>query len=112
MFGYYKAKADPSEGVTKDTYRIWREKPKRKAQCNLQHTDEPIWIYWKIKHDNIKQWIENELTKQNKTDSVGDDVFVEKFNNLYEATYEDEVEPSCNPSEIEDQIKEIKCHSR
>ena len=24
MFCYYKAKADPSEGVTKDTYRIWR----------------------------------------------------------------------------------------
>ena len=25
MFCYYKAKADPSEGVTKDTYRIWRK---------------------------------------------------------------------------------------
>ena len=24
MFCYYKAKADPKEGVTKDTYRIWR----------------------------------------------------------------------------------------
>ena len=24
MFCYYKAKADPSEGVTKDTYRICR----------------------------------------------------------------------------------------
>ena len=48
------------------------------------------------------------MTEQNKTDSVGDDVFVEKVNNLYEATYEDEVEPSCNPSEIEDLIKEIK----
>ena len=58
--------------------------------------------------DNIKQRIENELTEQNKTDSVGDDVFVEKVNNLYEATYEDEVEPSCNPSDIEDLIKEVK----
>ena len=48
------------------------------------------------------------MTEQNKTDSVGDDVFVEKVNNLYEATYEDEVEPSCNPSNIEDLIKEIK----
>ena len=48
------------------------------------------------------------MTEQNKTDSVGDDVFVEKVNNLYEATYEDEVEPSCNPSDIEDLIKEIK----
>ena len=25
MFCYFKAKADPSEGVTKDTFRIWRE---------------------------------------------------------------------------------------
>ena len=29
MFCYYKAKADPSEGVTKDTYRIWRGKNPR-----------------------------------------------------------------------------------
>ena len=26
MFCYFKAKADPSEGVTKDTFRIWRER--------------------------------------------------------------------------------------
>ena len=26
MFCFYKAKADPSEGVTKDTFRIWRER--------------------------------------------------------------------------------------
>ena len=25
MFCYYKAKTNPKEGVTKDTYRIWRE---------------------------------------------------------------------------------------
>ena len=26
MFCYYKVKADPKEGVTKDNYRIWKER--------------------------------------------------------------------------------------
>ena len=41
----------------------------------------------RIELDNIKQRIENSLTVQNnKIDSVVDDAFEEKANNLYEAT--------------------------
>ena len=35
-------------------------------------------------------------------------MFVEEANNPYKETNEDEVEPSQNPSEIEDPVKEIK----
>ena len=35
-------------------------------------------------------------------------MFVEETNNPYEEANEDEVEPSQNPSEIEDLIKEVK----
>ena len=35
-------------------------------------------------------------------------MFVEEANNCYEEPNEDEVEPSQNPSEIEDLAKEIK----
>lgn len=59
-----------------------------------------------IELDYIKQRIENELTVQNnETGSVVDDVLVEKPNNLYEATYEVEVEPLQNPSKIGNLVK-------
>ena len=48
MFCYYKAKADPSEGVTKDTFRIWGERnpnERPKAQSNSHCTNEPAKIY-------------------------------------------------------------------
>ena len=62
-----------------------------------------------IELDNIKQQIKNELNEQNnQTDSVVDDVFVEEANNCCEESNEDETEPSKNPSEIEDLVKEIK----
>ena len=58
---------------------------------------------------NIKQQVKNELNEQNKQeDSVVDDVFVEEANNCCEEPNEDEIEPSQNPSEIEDLVKEIK----
>ena len=42
MFCYYKAKADPSEGVTKETYRIWRGRnPNQRPNLNRQRIDEP-----------------------------------------------------------------------
>ena len=46
--------------------------------------------------------------QSDQTDCVVGDVFVEETNNPYEETNEDEVEPSQNPSEIEDLIKEVK----
>ena len=49
------------------------------------------------------------MNKQNKQAySVVDDVFVEEANNCCEESNEDEIEPSQNPSEIEDLVKEIK----
>ena len=59
--------------------------------------------------DNIKQPIEIELNVQNnQTDNVAEDVVVEANNPKEETFNEDEVEPSQNPSEIEDLVKEIK----
>ena len=67
MFYYYKAKADPSEGVTKDTYRIWRERnPNERA--NL--TDNALMNQHRfiekqnklagIELDNIKQRVDKD----------------------------------------------------
>lgn len=111
-----KAKADPSEGVTKDTYRIWRERnpnerpnPTDNALMNQRRFIEKQNKLTGIELDNIKKRIENELNVQNnQTDSVADDVSVEEANNLYEETNEEEVEPSRNPSEIKDLVNEIK----
>ena len=108
MFCYYKAKADPREGVTKDTYRIWRERnPNERpnltdnALMNQRRFIEKQNKLTGIELDNIKQRVENEFNVQNnQTDSVA--------NNLHEEPNEEEVEPSQNPSEIKDLVNEIK----
>ena len=115
MFCYYKAKADPSEGVTKDTYRMWRERNPIKrpnltdnALMNQRRFIEKQNKLTGIELDNIKQRVENELNVQNnQTDNVAD-VSVEEANNLDEESNEEEVEPSQNPSEIKDLVNEIK----
>ena len=116
MFCYYKAKADPSEGVTKDTYRMWRERNPNKrpnltdnALMNQRRFIEKQNKLTGIELDNIKQRVENELNVQNnQTDNVADDVSVEEATNLDEEPNEEEVEPSQNPSEIKDLVSEIK----
>ena len=117
MFCYYKAKTDPSEGVTKNTYRMWRERNPNKRP-NL--TDNALMNQRRfiekqndkltgIELDNIKQRVKNELNVQNnQTDNVADDVSVEEANNLHEEPNEEEVDPSQNPSEIKDLVNEIK----
>ena len=116
VFCYYKAKADPSEGVTKDTYRMWRERNPNKrpnltdnALMNQRRFIEKQNKLTGIELDNIKQRVENELNVQNnQTDNVADDVSVEEANNLHEEPNEEEVEPSQTPSEIKDLVNEIK----
>ena len=62
-----------------------------------------------IEIDEIKQRVESELNVQNsQTDTEVDDVAVEEANNAIEETKVDEVEPSENPSVIEDLAKEIR----
>ena len=57
----------------------------------------------------IKQRVESELNVQNsQTDTEVDDVAVEEANNAIEETKVDEVDPSQNPSVIEDLAKEIR----
>ena len=115
MFYYCKAKADPSEGVTKDTYRIWRERnPNERpnltdnALINQRRFLEKQNKLTGIDRDNIKQRVENELNAQNnQTNSVADDVSVEETNIHHEEPIEEEVEPSQN-SEINDLVNEIK----
>ena len=76
-FYYYKAKADPNEGVTKDTFRIWRERnPNERpnltanALMNQRRYIEKQHKLTEIELDNIKQQIKNELNEQNnQTDS-------------------------------------------
>ena len=78
--------ADPSKGVTKDTFRIWRERnPNERpnltanALMNQRRYIEKQHKLTTIELDNIKQQIKNELNEQNnQTDSVADDVFVEE----------------------------------
>ena len=89
MFCYYKAKADPSEGVTKDTFRIWREgnptdRPNLTANAvmNQRRYIEKQNKLTGIELDNIKQRIENELNVQNnQTDCVVGVVCLEEANN-------------------------------
>ena len=117
MFCYYKANADPNEGVTKDTYRIWSERNPNKrpnltdnALMNQRRFIQKIKNKLKgIELDNIKQRVENELNVQNNhTDSVADYVSAEEANNLHEEPNEEEVEPSQNPCEIKYLVNEIK----
>jgi len=116
MFCYYKAKADPSEGVTKDTYRIWRGRnPNQRpnltdnALMNQRRFIEKQNKLRGIEIDEIKQRVESELNVQNsQTDTEVDDMAVEEANNAIEETKVDEVDPSQNPSVIEDLAKEIR----
>ena len=116
MFCYYKAKADPSEGVTKDTYKIWRGRnPNQRpnltdnALMNQRRFIEKQKKLTGIEIDEIKQRVEGELNVQNsQTDTEVDDVVVEEANNAIEETKVDEVEPLQNPSVIEDLAKEIR----
>lgn len=92
MFCYYKAMADPSVGVTKDTYKIWRERnPNERpnltdnALMNQRRFIEKQNKLTEIELDNIKQRIEKELNVQNnQTNSVADDVSVEETNYRHE----------------------------
>ena len=93
MFCYYKAKVEPSEGVTQDTFKIWRERnPNERsnltanALMNQRRYIEKQHKLIEIELDNIKQRIGNELNGQNnQTDSVVDDVFVEEANSCEES---------------------------
>ena len=61
-----------------------------------------------IEIDEIKHRVESELNVQNiQTDTEVDDVAVEEANNAIEETKVGEVDPSQNPSVIEDLAKEI-----
>ena len=88
MFCYYKAKADPSDGVTKDTYRIWRGRnPNQRpnltdnASMNQRRFIEKQNKLTGIEIDEIKQRVESELNVQNsQTDTEVDDVVVEEAN--------------------------------
>ena len=101
MFCYYKAKADPSEGVRKDTYRIWRGRnPNQRpnltdnASMNQRRFIEKQNKLTGIEIDEIKQRVESELNVQNsQTDTEVDDMVVEEANNAIEETKVDEVEP-------------------
>ena len=109
MFCYYMAKADPSEGVTKDTYRIWRgsntnQRPNLtdNALMNQRRFIEKQNKLTGIEIDEIKERVGSELNVQNsETDTEADDVAVEEKKI-------DEVEPSQNPSVIEDLAKEFR----
>ena len=72
MFCYYKAKADPSEGGTKDPYRIWRggnpnQRPNLNdhALMNQRRFIEKQNKLTGIEIDEIKQRVESELNVQN-----------------------------------------------
>ena len=73
-----RAKADPSEGATKDTFRIWRERnPNERpnltdnALINQRRYIEKQNNLTGIELGNIKQCIETELNVQNnQTDSA------------------------------------------
>ena len=116
MFCCYKAKADPSEGVTKDTYRIWRGRnPNQRPNLtdntlmNQRRFIEKQNKLTGIETDEIKQRVGSELNVQNsQTDTEVDDVAVEEANNAIEETKVDEVDQSQNPFVIEDLAKEIR----
>ena len=72
MSFYYKAKADPKEGVTKDTYRIWRERNPNdrpnltdNALMNQRRYIERQHKLTEIEIDDIKRRIGNEANIQN-----------------------------------------------
>ena len=116
MFCYYKAKADPSKGVTKDTFKMWSKRnPNERpdltdnALMNQSRFIEKQSKLTGIELDNIKQLVENELVVQNnQSSSAADGVAVEETNSRHEEPIEEEVEPSQNSSEINDLVNEIK----
>ena len=90
MFCYYKAKAEPSEGVTKDTFKMWSKRnPNERpdltdnALMNQSRFIEKQSKLTGIELDNIKQRVENELVvRNNQSSSAADGVAVEETNSL------------------------------
>ena len=115
MFCYYKAKADPNEGVTKDTYRIWRGKNPNdrpnltdNALMNQRRYIERQNKLTEIKIEDIKPRIESEVSIQNsQTESAVADVLVEKTNSLREERNQDHIEPS-QGEEIVKELRKLK----
>ena len=115
MFCYYKAKADPNEGVTKDTYRIWRGKNPNdrpnltdNALMNQRRYIERQNKLTEIKIEDIKRRIESEVNIQNsQTESAVADVLVEKTNSLREERNQDHIEPS-QGEEIVKELRKLK----
>ena len=115
MFCYHKARADPNEGVTKDTYRIWRGRNPNdrsdltdNAWMNQRRYIERQNKLTNIEIENIKRRIESEVNIQNsQAESAVADVLVKKTNSSHEKRNQDHVEPS-QGEEIEDLVKEIK----
>ena len=116
MFCYYKAKADPNEGVTKDTYRIWRERDPNdrpnltgNALMNQHRYIERQNKLTEIGIDDIKRRIGNEVNIQNsQTERVVADVLLEETNSHYEERNQDQAELLQNQPEIEELVREIK----
>ena len=115
MFCYYKAKADPKKGVTKDTYRIWRgrnpnDRPDLtdNALMNQRRYIERQNKLTEIEIDDIKRRVESGvIIQKSQAESAVADVLVEKTNSPHEERNQDHVEPS-QGEEIEDLVKEIK----
>ena len=109
----YKANADPSEGVTKDAYRIWRERNpnKRSNLTNNELMNQRRYIERRnklkeIEIDDIKRRIKTKVNGQ--TEGLVADMLVEKTNSPYEERNQDESEHSQNHSEIEDLLKKLR----
>ena len=102
MFCHYKAKADPIEGVTKDTYRIWRGRNPNdrsdltdNAWMNQRRRIERQNKLTEIEIEKIKRRIESEVNIQNsQAESTVADVLVKKTNSSHEKRNQDHVEPS------------------
>ena len=74
MFCYYKAKADPNEGVTNDTYRIWRGRNPNdipdltdNALMNQRRYIERQNKLNEIEIEDIKRRIESEVNIQKQS---------------------------------------------
>ena len=62
MFCYYKAKSNPKEGVTKDTYRIWKERiPNDRPNLTDNALINQQNKLTEIEIDDIKRRIGNEV---------------------------------------------------
>ena len=116
MFCYYKAKADPKEGVTKDTYRIWKERNPNdrpnltdNALMNQRRYIERQNKLTEIEINDIKRRTGNEVNIQNsQTERVLADVLLEETNSPYEERNPDQAELLQNQPEIKELVREIK----